>query len=133
MINIILLDKDKWICEGIKHIINKNGSHEINCANKISEIKSFVRNDVKNIIICEIAIENVNIPDTLRNIQLLCMKNTDVAPIILTRIEDAAMIGFINHHYPELPVITKSENTSFIHDFIFNHAESLVKTKEKSI
>lgn len=133
MINIILLDQDKWISEGIKHLINKDEVYAINCVNKIPQINNFIQNDTKNIIIFELVIENTNIPDILRSIQLLCMKKSDVSPIILTRIEDAAMIGFINHHYPDLPVITKSENTSFIQDFIFNYMESLIKRRGNKI
>lgn len=130
MFKLTVLDNDKWIAEGIayyfaeKHILTCI-PEEINSSNIIRLVSG------SDVVVSEISAYGRDVQFFSEILMDISNKLPDTRLILLTAIEEPAVIGYIHKLMPQVTILSKRSEIQALADVVFNHSGGVDLTKGK--
>lgn len=120
MINLTIIDNDRWIVEGIKAIFCSEDI-KIHVAKDYNDSGLFKAGSHFNMLITELVTTENNIEAVFEYLKLIRFWSPDIRIVILTSITEIAVLKYINLHLPDVHLISKKESIEALHAAFFSH------------
>lgn len=123
MLNLTIVDNDRWVVEGVKAIFCSDDIN-IHVAKHYNDLRLFKDDGHFNMLITELVTAENNIEAVFEYLKLIRFWSPDVRIVILTSITEIAVLKYINIHLPDVQLISKKDSIESINAAFFSYCSA---------